>query len=403
MSQIKLWLMWDNWTLEPSLSQNFSYQVSKLWGSEPASSQQVAPPRWSDMSQLSDWQLAKLVYLWWNSGQVYPVLSSWITDQIRQGVFFDHPQWQAVKQALARGARLAVISSLGQRHHTNDINHLWAVMRWAKENLVNRLDLHLIWDPVAAGDPQLQVDYHKVISYLDKFLLGRVVSTVGAYYAYAEDEMVWQVAADAWLRAGQPLADPPAWGEEYFAPPQVQPAAQAYERVWLASDWSDQFLNQALVYLARQNERVFSLTERTPAVPYFYSYSQNDQPRLIQQAAWSASRQIWVGSSLLANLIPRYFLPQVSQVIELPATVKQDLNLLQSGLQAVEQTFGQEAVVCLQVPMLDRRYQASQLQIWYQWLKSHHQQISQLIVSPGVYGRDQFSYRLNEWPIWLWR
>ncbi|MFH0769813.1 MAG: 2,3-bisphosphoglycerate-independent phosphoglycerate mutase [Candidatus Peregrinibacteria bacterium] len=145
-----------------------------------------------------------------------------INQSIRSGAFFENPVLTAAcDRAKAKNGplHLEVIFSYGGVH--GHIDHLFAMIRMAKERSVPRVILHLVGDGRDVPEQQFTIDYDLFRKKIDRETFVKIASLVGRYYAMDRDRQYatrTKVAYDLFtLGKGEECPDLSIGAKEWYA------------------------------------------------------------------------------------------------------------------------------------------------------------------------------------------
>lgn len=118
------------------------------------------------------------------TGRVISQDISEINDSIDQGFFFDNPEllnaFSHAKKYKSNIHFIGMISAGGIHSH---INHLYALIKMAKKNNVNNLNLHLITDGIDSADRDAINYIENLNKVITEYKVGKISTIIGRYYA----------------------------------------------------------------------------------------------------------------------------------------------------------------------------------------------------------------------------
>lgn len=122
------------------------------------------------------------------AGRIVPQDLPYINDQIKSGEFFKNPKiLAAFDQTKKNKSHLHLMGLVGPGKVHSDINHLFALLKMAKDNGITDVCLDLFTDG-RDSDPSLALSISDLVSTRIKQIgVGRITSLCGRYYAMDRD------------------------------------------------------------------------------------------------------------------------------------------------------------------------------------------------------------------------
>src|SRR5258708_38689941 len=158
------------------------------------------------------------------AGRVVSMDISKIDVMIENGEFFSNPVLlDAVKHARSGGRRLHIFGLLSDGGVHSHQNHLYALLRMAKQNGVDRVFVHAFMDGRDTLPTNGAVYLQQLQQKVREYGVGRIATVNGRYYAMDRDKK-W----DRELKAFDAMVAGKAEGGEFVDP--VQGAKESYNR-----------------------------------------------------------------------------------------------------------------------------------------------------------------------------
>ncbi|MFA6184659.1 MAG: 2,3-bisphosphoglycerate-independent phosphoglycerate mutase [Candidatus Shapirobacteria bacterium] len=158
-----------------------------------------------------------------------------INDAIFDGGFFKNPALlKAIENCKKNNSTLHLSGLLSDAGVHSDVNHLYALLKLAKDNGLEKVYIHLVLDGRDVPEKSAKIYVEQLNEKIKEIGVGKIADAVGRYYAMDRDTN-WErtkEAADLWTK-----------GEGYEAMDAIEAINLAYER----GDETDYYIQPTII------------------------------------------------------------------------------------------------------------------------------------------------------------
>lgn len=190
-----------------------------------------------------------------------------INRSITDGSFFQNPALlSAIKHTKERGSTLHLLGLVGPSVVHSSLEHLYALLRLAKEQGVSKVLLHAFTDGRDSPPTSAQIYLSEISQFMKSLGLGKIATIIGRYYAMDRD-LRWERTQKAYalLTEGK--------GRRYHS--FLQAISDSYKK-----GATDEFIEP--IVLADEEGRSYGAVSDHDAVIFFNF--RNDRPRQLTRA-----------------------------------------------------------------------------------------------------------------------